>query len=616
MTIGIRTERATARPMRPGGVAMVLTLAAATLAAPVALADLDLNITGFLRQEAAYGLGNANPYNQYGNLFNGREVVNSLGGRITRQSESSEPDWNLFASRGELDIKARFNDNWEGYLKLRAFGEWSLDKEFSQLDYFHSGFDQGRGSVFEANDEEWMLDVPAFYLDYNNGPLWLRIGNQQIAWGEAIFFRVFDVPNGLDLRRHSFLDVAAEEYSDKRVPSLGIRGSYRFENDWEVEAFAQHFRPTVLMPLGSPYNVIASQFVVQEKQGWEAKDDKVNFGVRVTGRAGDFDLSFMAVHRHNPDGVFRWTETGINPFAGLPGLDAVGQLLAQTAFTPDPNGVWTSDEWFHYAGLARLDGINGLTASATEFPAAATLGAFPINAAACSALPVDLSNNLRACAALELDVFFDPVNGVPFGGGLGPLVGHIAREYFDEQLFGIGMNYVFNGAPNSLFDQLVMRFEATYALDRHFTNTSLSRNYIKKDELVTNLSFEKYHRFTSNFPATYFVLQWMHKTESDLVGRHVSGFNNDGVPRGASGFNALAFALQQPFPGLIWRADLAVLYDVQGGVLVQPGVRWRPRDKFQVDLYANVITSNGGNNDLMQTFEHQDEIFTRLTYYF
>ena len=65
--------------------------------------------------------------------------------------------------------------------------------------------DDGYGSALENNGQDYMLDIPALYLDYNKGPLWLRVGNQQIAWGEALFFRVFDVVQGLDLRRHSFL---------------------------------------------------------------------------------------------------------------------------------------------------------------------------------------------------------------------------------------------------------------------------------------------------------------------------------------------------------------------------------------------------------------------------
>ena len=76
-----------------------------------------------------------------------------------------------------------------------------------------------------------------------------------------------------------------------------------------------------------------------------------------------------------------------------------------------------------------------------------------------------------------------------------------------------------------------------------------------------------------------------------------------GVPTGDDQFNAVAFAVQQPFPNLIWRADLSMLYDLEGGILVQPGVRWRPRDDFQLDLYANVIDSDGGNDDIMGTLE-------------
>ena len=578
-----------------------------------AAADISVSITGFVRQETASAFSDANPYNQgYGNLFSGRTVVNAFGNEIVRAQPTSEPNWSLFATRGELDFKLRFSDSWEGFAKIRGFRDWRLEDEFDGIDHFGSGFDGGDGSTLEFNGKDYMVDLPALYLDYNNGPLWLRIGNQQIAWGEAIFFRVFDVVNGLDLRRHSFLDVAAEEYSDKRVPSLGVRGSYRFENDWEIEGFVQRFRPSVLSPLDTPYNFIASQFVVRQKQGWDDNDDEFNFGARLSGRAGDFDLSFMAVSRTNPDGVFRWTESDVNPFVGIPGLEPVGQLLSQTAFEINPAGVWSADEWFRYAGLSRLDGIGGLSASVLEFPAAQALGAFPISPETCAA--VGLADDLRACAALELDLFFDPNN--PIQAGLGPLKGHIAREYFREEIFGAGMTYVFQGAPNTLFDQLVLRVEATLALDRKFTNLTLSRDYIEKDEFVSNVSFEKYHRFSRDFPATYFVLQWMHKSESDMLGRHVSGFDNDGAPKGEGSFNAVAFALQQPFPGLIWRADLAVLYDANGGFLVQPGARWRPRDDVQLDIYANLIGSNGGNDDVMQTFERMDEVFARFTYYF
>jgi hypothetical protein len=492
-----------------------------------------------------------------------------------------------------------------------------MDDEFNDSSFYDSGFDSGRGSSLETNGDDYMVDIPSLYLDYNNGPLWLRIGQQQIAWGEAIFFRVFDIPNGLDLRRHSILGVAAEEYSDLRVPAPAIRGSYRFDNDWEVESYVQQFRPSVLSPLETPYNFIGSQFAIDQSTGWDDNEDEVNFGMRVSGTVGDFDLQFMYSSRVNPDGVFRWTESGINPFKGIPGLEeGLGALLAETPFERSPEGVWISDEWFKYAGLTRLDGVNGLNASIRDFPASQALGAFVVDEATCQALLG--TTNLRDCANFELDLFYDEVVGPTLGGGLGPLKGHIIREYDREDIFGAGFTYVFNGEPNSLLDQLVLRTEATFTPDRQFTNLGLDRNYLEEDEFISNVSLEKYHRFSSAFPASYFVLQWMYKSESDLLGRNVQGFDtdSDGRPEGEDAFNAIAFAMQQPFPGLVWRADLTVLYDPNGGVLVQPGVKWRPRDDVQVDVYYNYIESDGDENDVLQTFETMDEVFARLTWYF
>ena len=76
-----------------------------------------------------------------------------------------------------------------------------------------------------------------------------------------------------------------------------------------------------------------------------------------------------------------------------------------------------------------------------------------------------------------------------------------------------------------------------------------------------------------------------------------------GVPTGDDQFNAVAFAVQQPFPNLIWRADMSILYDLGGWYSGTAWRRWRPRDDFQLDLYANILDSDGGNDDIMGTLE-------------
>ena len=182
-------------------------------------------------------------------------------------------------------------------------------------------------------------------------------------------------------------------------------------------------------------------------------------------------------------------------------------------------------------------------------------------------------------AGRELDFFFQA-----FGG----LRGHLAREYKRETNIGGGLGYVFDGAPGSLLDQLIVNFEATFTPDRKFTNTTLSREYIEEDEWITALVMEKYQRLSQSFPATYFVFQWMHRTESDLFGRHLSGMGgtvNQAAPGVGGGWNGLVFAFQQPSPTLTWRFDGAVLYDTRGGILVQPARRYAPTTTRSVEVF-------------------------------
>ena len=659
---------------------LTLTLAALAVAATggVAYAEPSFSITGMLRQEVANNTGGANKHTHWGSPFNGKQTnttylndlapldnrtglsafvdmsapANNLGslcalgactGTDRSYIQAEEPDWTQWATRLEIDVQGRLTENLSMYMKVRGYAENPQHDFLRSYDNFGAAgvndvhpeaalfasvppmpnhvaggvpvkvlrnqpLDDGYGSALENNGQDYMLDLPALYLDYNKGPLWLRVGNQQIAWGEALFFRVFDVVQGLDLRRHSVLGVAAEEYSDSRIPSLAIRGSYLFDNGWELEGYAQQFRPSILPRPGTPYSLVAEAFTVYEEPGFAQDEDDVDVGFRYSGQWNDVDLSFMAVSRTNPDGTYRWAPHNL-------GLDALG-IDSRLAFAPDPLGTASADEWFWGASWLRFDPIGTLDASTTGIfaTAAAANGAFSPTAMAAIVNGAGGNTTAEALTKAELDLFFSPMLG------FGPLRGYLFRDYDEEVILGASMKYVFQGAPDSFTDQLILGVEATYTKDRNFTSPSLTQEKIVEDEYSTVVSLEKYHKFSAKFPATYLVAQWMHKSESDMFGRHLSGNGSDssvgGVPTGDDQFNAVAFAVQQPFPNLIWRADLSVLYDLEGGILAQPGVKWRPRDDFQVDLYANIIDSDGGNDDIMGTLETMDEVFLRATYYF
>jgi hypothetical protein len=580
----------------------------------------DWDLSGFIRQEGAYSLsegGRENYWNQGGNIYNGKEIVNSLGIPQTRPASFDEDnDWNLNITRGQLDIDAKFSDSLKFVAKVRAIYAWDTYDGYGDTNYFETPLRGDCATRLEVCGDDYMIDLPSFYLDWNKGSFWLRAGNQQIAWGESLFFRVLDTPNGLDLRRHSALDWAAEEFSDKRVPALGVRGSYQFDNGWELEGWTQEFQPTVYSDENTPYNVIASQFLLRQKDGFDEVDDEWNFGARMRGQIGELGLQFTFTSRRNPDGVIRWDALGFNPFtkAGIPD-PGIGDLLAETPFEPfTGQGVYTSKEWWNYAGRSRLNG--NLQQVLDDFPAAQFLTDALVLPAL--GLPAGTPVDNYALSSNVLDAFFSPQ-----AGGLGDLRGYIDRRYKREEIYGFGSNYMFFSEPDSLLDQLIVRFEVTYTPDKVFTDPGLAQDYLEDDEWVTSLVFEKYQRFSDSFPATYMVLQWMHKSESDLFGRSLKGYGgttNEAPgwkgPGGRDGFDAISFAFQQPSPTLAWRTDFAILWDPKGGYLIQPGVRWKPTEAWSAELFANFIGGDSDNENTLSTFDYANELAFRLTYQF
>ncbi len=545
-------------------------------------------------------------------------------------------DINYTILRGELEIGLRYGQNWSLIGRLRGIYDPAVYDEFDARSIANSrtsirGGDSrlyaGTPNYFEyrvegggnPNPLEWagenyQVYFPALFLQYNSGPLNLRIGNQQIAWGQAIFFRVLDVPNGLDLRRHSLLDYAQEEFSDKRIPSLGIRLGYQITDSVLADAFVQKFQPTVLGNPNTQYNIIPVQFTVHDLYKESGRDSDLSYGLRLKGNFGQWGLQAIAAERINPDGVYRWTKSNVatplpnqvgtlgsyvNLLLSLQGNDS-GALLAETPFEAAPGGVYSANEWYNYAAQVRLDGLAGLNAAIAEFPAAQTL---------------------TASVADTFEEGFNQLNTFFIAGG-GSLRGHIAREYFREQVYGLGASYVTEGKPGGLLDQLIINVEASYTPDRTFTNTSLSRNYIVEDAWVGALVLEKYHRFTAAFPATYLVFQYMYRDTDDLFGRHLSGYGGSETKAadGVSEAHYIALAFQQPFPQDIYRIGFATLYDPRGAILVQPGIKYKPSREWTFEAFYSYIDGDIGgvnpNETLLSTVDFADEVTVRIAYQF
>ena len=608
-----------------------------------------------------------------------------LGGGALNAADDT--NFNLFSTRIEVDVQAKINDQFSAYMKIRGYADATsnfmdadMGDNYGQADYYGNR----RATRLEYNWNDVIVDIPHFYLDWNKGPLWIRAGNQVIAWGEAYFFRTMDVANGLDLRRHLTLGPGAEEYQDQRIASPGIRVSYTFNNGWEIDAFAQLFQPTVLPGQNTPYNVIPmSGARFDDSMGQDDAENAINYGFKLNMPLTEAFTGMVAyVNRRNPDGVFQSADAP-REHAGLPntfcgsvqsdtfnalanfgflgpdiqgrvfgagapvGLAEANAILANpatsplgydarmptptpnkssptsyngcgSAFAPDPRGS-PSQQYWTAIQKGRLDNFDYLASVIDDF-----------------AVTKWATRDIYGFG--EERNFVDTMRTVEgFRANFGPFIQWVGREFKRENIFMVGGNYLVT-SDNEWLDQLIIRGEVSWTPNKRLTN-DLRFDYTEVDDVVSSLIFEKYQRLSASFPATYMVAQWMHRTSTDLFGRDLdnndvpdvstfidpvtgnftaAAFDPEAMrPRGTDNANYVVFAFQQPFPNLIWRFDFAVLVDVAGGYLLQPGVRYRPSAKWQWDFYSTIIESPGGQNDtITETLDWADEFFVRLTYFF
>ena len=635
--------------MRAAGLP-VLALATAPLFSPVASA-FDVSVSGFIRQEMAYKINSAeNHNNRGGSKYNGQSYESRgqkfgipLGTPINfKADKSKDNDWNVFATKAEVDVKVNLTNNLSAFMRVRGYYQPDvfksvedsafIDGDGGHVNHFNMEVHGNEATYLSMSDNNYMIDLPSLYLDWAKGPYWVRIGQQQIAWGESLFFRVADQANGLDYRRHFIFDYGAEEYADERLAAPAIRASMTFATDWEIEVYAQMFQPTVLPNNYTPYNIITNGFNQNYEEAYDRVQDNINAGIRLRGQIGNLGVQFFAITQHNANPIFD--------------LGAGGQVLVPEAVCSDPNvpaaskgfcgfetqpfifeaggiGTTNPDEWSYLSSISGSDGtdlINGLVGD-WDWIAAFTqsLGMVPdANGDIITTVEGGGPNNgINTVDFLEL-FFATPIMDPVSGERLNSLSGNLDAHYASENVFGFGFNYIFYAEPDTFMDQLVVRFEASYTPDKKFTN-NLRQEFLEEDELLTSLVLEKYHRFSDAFPATFFVFQWMHRKESDLLERHLSGLGGSTHKRPGGGeqdrgWDGVVFAFQQPLPGLIWRVDMSILYDMEGGHMIQPAVRYKPRAEWTIEMFANFI--DGNRSSSLQPFDHSDDFTMRLTYQF
>jgi hypothetical protein len=248
------------------------------------LANLRLN--GFVRFQPSFSVDGANP-NNHG--------INNTGRTL-----------NLFRTWAELETTYDPDPAWKLYGKFRLIADNAdnLDNKLRKFDNFPNDF-RGNGWMLRGDTDHVNFEAWELFADYKVGDLWLRLGKQQIVWGETPALRLLDVVNPLDLSWHFFFEPSSEEFDNIRIPLWFLRGTYAVHNPWvddfniELIVNPGDVVPTLLPKQGSPYNVVPTFVTVND----EVRRGRTIFGGRLKGKIGEFSLTLAAVSKPNDDAI-------------------------------------------------------------------------------------------------------------------------------------------------------------------------------------------------------------------------------------------------------------------------------------------------------------------------
>ncbi|MEW6442226.1 MAG: DUF1302 family protein, partial [bacterium] len=176
-------------------------------------------------------------------------------------------------------------------LKYRLVGRFMYEGVY---DYGPEKFqDVADASPDNFDDFKQEYDLWEAYADITKGPVYFRIGRQNLSWGETDVFRLLDQINPLD----STFGGVFEDLDDRRIPLWMLRGSYNLgtfgpvasvtlESFWVPGFWDARVAP--MSPRGAPYAPPQAPPSISSKVKTPGKKlDNSRWGARIMGVIGD-----------------------------------------------------------------------------------------------------------------------------------------------------------------------------------------------------------------------------------------------------------------------------------------------------------------------------------------
>ena len=318
--------------------------------AEVKLSDT-FSVTGYLRHELAVHTGVKNPNNV---------------------SQVDRNSINLSRSFFQTEWTYMPNAAFKLYSKVKLISDQTdaLDPDMKGYNAFPLSTPRYGTYLRPTNDTELNAEMSELYANVRLGNLWVRLGKQQIVWGEMIAARFLDQINPLDLSWHQRFE--PEEFENIRVPQWAVRARYDVPLivplPWLADAYLEGFvnpgdiSPDISPVLGSPFGGRAPSPLYKVREADRRGDTE--YGFRIGGRVGQVagTLNYFSLYT---DRGF-WESSALlkpgapspaNPFPTVnkyPRTDLFGASLNYSF--PDPinivvtyEGIYSPDEPYYDA---------------------------------------------------------------------------------------------------------------------------------------------------------------------------------------------------------------------------------------------------------------------------
>lgn len=345
------------KPIRggPSQGAMMLGLLGVIVAGG-AVAEDGITVRGYVREHLSFNLENP-----------------------PETTQDDRRDLSMARSTVRMDVNGQVSK-----LRYGLIARGSREAETDYLERLQTLREAG-GSTDKLMDRYNTSELREAYVEFDMGDrTTLRLGKQQVAWGETDFFAGLDVVHGFDFTWRSFLEPENEEL---RKPLIMANATIQVpEANGSLQVL---FRPgrTDDDYVGNSYDLFGGRWMNQPNKGVDfigplgfapnglvpynfrhpdGDTDNATGGLRWLGTAGPVNYSVAALRTFNPDPVVNVTPpvTGLLGEFIYPEVDILGFTVS--GYSQATDAVWstefayTMDKPYNVGSAAFIPGFGGI----------------------------------------------------------------------------------------------------------------------------------------------------------------------------------------------------------------------------------------------------------------